>query len=112
MGFADTFVEPKSNFIGKEEKAELVAQGLELEITSVSQRVSNFKDEKTGLPKQEWVLGVTLDGEDRAISFAVGVFYRDETITQMESYLAGNPTELPVVKLVKKGRAVSLEVVR
>jgi hypothetical protein len=98
-GFFDTFETTAGlNFVGKDEKADLIADSVPLTVVKV------FSTESQYGPR--YILVVQLDGEERAIGFGKGtVQSRDSMLAAMEAYLEGESVEPIVVKLSQAGRA-------
>jgi hypothetical protein len=103
VGFYDEFVDTGGgNFIGKEEKAELIESATPLPVNRVIKGESKFGP--------RYVLTVSLDGEDRALSFTAGsVESRDRMLDALQGYLADNEGETVNVVMVKVGQSVILK---
>ena len=103
------FVAPKSsgNWIGKNEKEVLIADGTALPVVSVRKEANPFEKEST-----RQVLVVDLDGEEKSISFTYGnVQSRDVFLDSLAEYLNGEDVEPVTVVLTKSGRAILVETV-
>lgn len=107
-GFWDEYTEVSGNFIGADEKAVLMEQGIPLTVLGVIEDQHNQYGPRfvaTVLaPNPE-----TGDEEERLISFPIGtVESRDRMLAQMSEYLKRDDAEKVVVKLEKKGRSILL----
>lgn len=111
MAFKDTYVAPNieggAEFIGKEEKAELVASGVVLPVTGVRFKAST----KVGWSDQ-YFLDVTLDGEARTLTVAAGsgVTSRDDLCEKLKDYFKVDKTPVDV-QLRKEGNALLIDLV-
>jgi len=111
MAFKDTYTPPPmdggAEFIGKEEKAELVASAVELPITGVRFKAST----KQGWSDQ-YFLDCILDGEPRTLTVAAGsgVTTRDDLCEKLRDYFKTDKTPVPVT-LRKEGNALLIDLV-
>lgn len=110
MGFFDEYKDSGAGgtWIGKDEKAELIANGVPLVVTAISQEDHSDYGER-------YIADVTLpdeyaseDGETaRQVSFPKGtVESRDRMLDAMEKWLDDPTHESPTVKLEKVGRSI------
>jgi hypothetical protein len=111
MAFKDTYVAPLmdggAEFIGKEEKAELIASKVVLPITGVRFKAST----KQGWSDQ-YFLDVTLDGEPRTLTVAAGsgVTTRDDLCEKLRDYFKTDKTPVEVT-LRKEGTSILIDLV-
>lgn len=100
-GFFDTFTDTSAgNWVKADEKAELMERGATFVIDGVT------RDEHSQFGER-YVAKVTLDGEERAMSFPVGtVESRDRMLDALEKWLEDESNERPVCKLEKVGRSI------
>lgn len=108
LGFFDTFQEVGGNFVGAEEKAVLIENGIPLTVLAVVMDEQN-KYGPRFVAKCLVPNPTTAQPEERSISFPVGsVDSRDRMLTAMSEWLRENPEESVTVKLEKAGRAILL----
>jgi hypothetical protein len=106
MGFFDEFQDTASGaWVGKDEKQELMENGVAFPITEVTVEDSPQYGEryvtKVILPNEDGV------DEERLISFPKGsVESRDRMLDAMAKYLEADGAEKPVVTLEKVGRSI------
>jgi hypothetical protein len=87
-------------WVGKDEKAELIASGTAFDISAVSYDPTN----KYG---PRYVVSFSLDGEERLLGFgAESVESRDRTLAAMIEFFDNNPDETISAKLEQVGRSV------
>ena len=101
MGFFDTYQDtaPEGSWVGKDEKDTLIANATPMTVVKVERGEGQFGE--------RFVATVTIDGEERLISFPFGtVESRDRMLNALEKYLEDADAEPPVVKLEKAGRAI------
>ena len=106
MAFWDEYKEVGGNYIGADEKAVLMENGIPLTVVDVIEDQANQYGPR-------WVAKVMApnpesgDEEERAISFPIGtVESRDRMLKQLSEYLAREDAETVVVKLEKAGRSI------
>lgn len=107
MGFFDDYEAPAGGndlWIGKDEKADLIADGTVFRITGVERDESPQYGER-------FVADVELNGEARKVSFpsGSGVESRDYLLDKLSKYLETPGAEGPMVRLAKAGRAILIE---
>jgi hypothetical protein len=111
MAFKDNYTAPPmeggAEFIGKDEKAELIASSVELPVSGVRFKAST----KVGWADQ-YFLDVELDGEKRTLTMACGsgVTTRDDLCEKLRDYFKTDDTPVPIV-LRKEGNAVLIDLV-
>lgn len=103
MGFFDEFKDVSGgSWVGKEEKAELIASGAVLSVTDVIYDPTN----KYG---PRYVVKFQLDGEDRSLGFgAESVESRDRMLAALAEYLDRNEGEHVDLIMEQNGRSVVL----
>jgi len=112
MAFKDTYTPipfdgDLPEFVGQQEKAELIASGTVFPITGVRIKEATKYGDK-------YYVDITLDEEPRTLTFGKGgekpVTTREDLLNNLIAYFKVDTTPVPV-KLVKAGNAQLLELV-
>jgi len=99
VGFFDEFQEISGNWVGKEEKAAMVADETPFNIVSVQRITSRYGP--------RYVVKTRLDDEDRLLGFgAESVESRDRFFDAVITYLEQHPDEEIEVKMRKSGQSI------
>jgi hypothetical protein len=96
----------QNDFVGKEEKDELIENGTPFEITKV-----RFSDK--GEYGAQFYLSVRfIDGTEKTMTFGADgtVFTRDDLLEQLQGYLKENPGESVIARLKQEGQTKLIEI--
>lgn len=109
MGFAENYTPPAfeggAEFVGKEEKAEMIASKEVFPINGV-----RFK--KATQHGDKYFVDITLDGEARTLTFGTeSVTTRDFLMESLIKYFKGDDAEPVDAYLRKAGQAILVEIV-
>ncbi len=99
MGFFDEFEEISGNWIGKEEKASMIADETPFVALTVARVSSRYGP--------RYVVKTELDGEERLLGFgAEAVESRDRLFDALIGYLARDDAEPVNLKMKRSGQSV------
>jgi hypothetical protein len=104
MGFYDNYTDGSGgNFIGKEEREELIASGEGFPITKVSEGTSQWG--------AKFYVEISLDEETRVMSFTKeSVESRDRMLAALKEYLESDENDgSSLFKLVRVGKSILLK---
>lgn len=103
MGFFDTYEDEGGDktYVTSAEKATLIENGTSFSVNGVEfQKGQGYKG------ADRYLLTITLEGEDRKLSFGTGtVDSRDRMLGAMAEFLATDGATAPVVRIEKAGAA-------